>query len=179
MGIVSTCGNGKNYASKYKKAISFSTVFVTIVFVGLSLFSFTFLLNGFHKIVPIGQVETEAVIASKHSEREWQVYHFRFDTVTDPLFQFELNYTDQDGVSRRVIKEVTHHTFHQYDAFDSLPISYRSSNPFDIFVRGTTLTDVLDIFFYRKFFLFSFMFCVAVLFGVISIRRLYKKRRKG
>lgn len=130
-------------------------------------------------MISIGQVKTDAVIVSKHSEREWLVYRFHFDTVTDPLFQFELNYTDQDGVSRRVVKEVTHHTFHKYDTFDSIPISYRPSNPLDVFIRDTMIADALDIYLYSKFILFSSMSLVALILGVITIRRLCKKRRKG
>ena len=91
------------------------------------------MVNAFYKIVPIGQTKTEATITSKYSQREWLAFRTDTDHMIDPLFQFELIYTDQNGNEHRVIKEVTSYTYYNYDEYDTIPILVSQCQPFRYF----------------------------------------------
>src|SRR5690606_7077155 len=102
--------SSKKWIRKRKQkdeAFSLQGIFIFVFFLVLCSLSITFMVNAFYKIVPIGQTKTEATITSKYSQREWLAFRTDTDHMIDPLFQFELIYTDQNGNEHRVIKEVT------------------------------------------------------------------------
>lgn len=133
------------------------------------------MVNAFHKVIPVGQTKTEATIVDKYAEREWLALQRYVDYKIDPFFQFELLFEDHDGNEMRVKKEVTHYTYYKYDKYDTIPISYRDSNPLDIFIRKTSVYDLFDLVSYVKLYLYLVGAVATVWIGVIVIRRLYKK----
>ncbi|MBD7908029.1 DUF3592 domain-containing protein [Sporosarcina gallistercoris] len=96
-----------------------------------------FLLNLFRKMMPVGKTEAEATIFDKYSDVTYRKYE-------DSTYEFTVAFDDQNGDTIQVIKDVTRHTYADYDIGDRLPITYNSSNPYDLFVRGTSVQDVFQ-----------------------------------
>lgn len=100
-------------------------------------FAARFLLNLFRKVMPVGKTETEALIFDKYSYITYRKHE-------DSIREFTIAFDDQDGNTIQVIKDVTRNTFADYDIGDQLPIAYNSSNPYDVFVRGTSVQDIFQ-----------------------------------
>lgn len=169
----------KRKVKEEKKSFSIGAAFLIAFFVITGFLSFTFMINTFHKAVPIFQTKTDAVIVDKYSEREWLAFrglHALSEHTADPLFQLTLLYKDENGVERRAIKEVTHHTFYKYEVNDAILISYRDANPFDIFIRESTLLDFIDATKYWQFIIYSSISTAAILTGILSLRNFLKHR---
>lgn len=169
--------SSKKWIRKRKQkdeAFSLQGIFIFVFFLVLCTLSITFMVNAFYKIVPIGQTKTEATITSKYSQREWLAFRTDTDHMIDPLFQFELIYTDQNGKEHRVVKEVTSYTYYKYDVNDTIPISYRNANPLDIFIRKMSLFDFLSLFKYAKFYLYIAGSIATIIFGRSAIRSILR-----
>lgn len=136
-------------------------------------------MNSFHKVIPIGQTKTHAVITAKSSEREWLFYlPFSDRPAGDPVFEFVLQFKDENGKNYRMKKEVTRYTFERYKTYDQISISYRKSNPFDIFIRDTTFTDTYQAFTYWEFIICFSITMIAAISGISVGKRLRKKYKK-
>lgn len=163
-------------ANKQKRSsFSFQTAFIVGFFIVAAVLTTTFLINSFHKIIPLDQTKTDAVIVEKHAERKW----IFINETADPIYEFTLTYNDRNDLPHRVVKEVTPHTFQRYETFDLIPISYRNSNPFDIFHRDMVMTDVYEIALYWQFFIYIAIMALSILIGVYTLRNYLKKRRRN
>lgn len=111
----------------------------------LGAFSLTYLfvigrvvLNMLRKVLPFGKTETEAQIV----DRYYELSHRRYK---DSEFEFNLSFEDTNGQKIHLTKNVTPHTYEQFQFGDTLPIEYRNANPYDVFVRSTSFTDIMQI----------------------------------
>lgn len=113
---------------------------VSIYFVG------RWLINLFFKILPFRQMKIDAKIVGMNTEtvslgrRGSSTSHFL-------TVQFE----DAQSKVHHVMKEITSHSYDQYDTGDMIEISYRIGNPYDVFVTGITPNDVVNLIFNFKF----------------------------
>lgn len=167
----------KKYQPKDKeKSFSFETTFLVVFFIVAGMLTVGFVVNTFHKVIPIAQMKTDAIIIEKNSEREWLRHSLTSNQKADPVFQFTLTYEDKTGRMYRVVKEVTYHTFNKYGTYDSIPISYRNGNPFDLFIKGTSLKDLFDAVMYWQFIIYATIATMAIFSGFFTLKRLQKKR---
>ncbi len=120
-------------------------------------FSTRYLSNLLHKIVPIAQTKTEALITEKHVDISYKEYQ-------DSAYEFTLEFTSQTGEKIRVVKAVTRHTYNKYEIYEKLPISYRNSDPYDLFVQGTSEIDLLNMMTYTEWMLYAML--LLILFGI-------------
>ncbi len=121
------------------------TLFLTALLVS-SVFATGFFVNGLHKLSPLGKTQTTAYIEDKEVERE--IFSFVNSKYSDPYYTLELSFIDEKGDHYRVIKEVTRSTYVNHDLGDSIAISYWTSNPYHLFIRGFSVVGFLQ--FYPK-----------------------------
>ncbi|GKV68879.1 hypothetical protein NCCP2716_13770 [Sporosarcina sp. NCCP-2716] len=127
------------------------------VFVFLAITS-RFLVNLSRKLLPFGKTETEALIYDTYS-------HVTYRKHEDSAYEFTVAFQDSAGQTVKAVKNVTRHTYQQYGLGDKLPISYRDANPYDIFVRGTTVQDLLQATITAEFFLYAALLAVSAFVG--------------
>lgn len=141
---------------------------ILIVVMGIFIyFSGKFLYNLFHKLFPFMKTNTEARIIDTYSDISFRKYE-------DSTFQFTLLFEHKDGSEIKVIKDVTRNTYNHFTLGDSVPISYRNLNPYDIFVNHTTGTDIIQTLLYLESILYL-LFIGIILFTAYA---LFKKRSK-
>lgn len=140
---------------------------VGVVIFGFLFFIGRFLLNLFRKLLPFGKTETEAIIFDRDS-------HFTFRKYEDSSYELSVAFKDEAGRTYQVIKDVTRHTYHQYDIGDKLPITYRNANPYDVFIRGTSFQDIFQAFMTWEALVYLIMMAVTLFVGWIF----FKERRK-
>ncbi|WP_203364223.1 hypothetical protein [Bacillus sp. REN10] len=128
---------------------------VTAIFM---YFASTFLYNLFHKLIPWMKASTEAKIIDKYSYITYRKHE-------DSTYQLTLLFEDRNGHEMKVIKEVTENTYGHYVIGDPLPISYRQSNPYDIFVNGTNGADIIDTLFYNETLIYISSIAVTLFVG--------------
>ena len=171
--------NKKESKEESKLPSIFKWLFLVVLSVIIIIFSFQFLVNSIHKIIPVGQTTTDALIIDKYSEREWQFVPAPIfvDQVVDALFEFTLSYEDESGETYKIVKAVTAHTFENYDISDTIPISYRNSNPLDVFIRNTTFMDAIQAIRYWELGIYLFTVVAAILVVVFWVVNKFKRKK--
>ena len=132
-------------------------------------FSTGYLSNLFHKIIPIAQTKTEAVITEKHADISYKKYQ-------DSSYEFTLEYTSKAGEDIRVVKAVTRHTYNKYEAYQNVPISYRNSDPYNVFIQGTTGIDLLNMVTYIEWMLYMMLIGLFFIVGFIYFHKRKQNR---
>ncbi|MFA8437399.1 hypothetical protein [Pueribacillus sp. YX66] len=158
--------------------MTFTKIFLTIFFVGGFMFSSLFVVNSFHKFIPLGQTKTDAIVKAKDSELE-VMYFLKMwrETTADPTFTLQLLFETEDGERYEVVKEVTRHTYRKTDVGDVLEISYRNVNPYDIFV-SSSLGDFLVLWVYTELYLYIVIVGAGLIYVLFKIVAYAKKRKK-
>ncbi|WP_025783345.1 hypothetical protein [Sporosarcina sp. D27] len=131
-------------------------------------FASSFLLNLFRKVMPFGKTETEATIFDTYSYITYRKHE-------DSIREFTVAFDDQDGNTIQVIKDVTRNTYADYDIGDRLPITYDSTNPYNVFVRGTSIQDMFQLLLTWEMLVYGSMLAVS---GFV-IWAYYDSRLKG
>lgn len=144
-----------------------------VFFVIVGFFSVTALWNGMQKVSPVGKVETEAVIVDKYAERQWQTtYHF------NPLYQLTLQFTDHEGNEYQMKKEVTPNTYNKYSISDTILISYKNDDPFDIFIEDMTWKDMYQAYIYWELSLYIIFVATVILVIVFGLKRIFNREKR-
>lgn len=136
---------------------------VGVVLLVFLLFIGRFLLNLVRKLLPFGKTDTEAVIFDRDSHVTYRKYE-------DSSYELTVSFEDQAGRTFQVIKDVTGHTYQQYDIGDKLPITYRNTNPYDVFVRGNSFLDIFEAALTWESFVCLVMMAVTLFAGWVFIR---------
>ena len=129
--------------------------FLTVVMIVFVYFSGRFLVNILRKMIPISNTKTEAIIIDEQADIGYRKHQ-------DAKFEFTLSFQNRDGENVEVVKEVTKNTFDQFSFGDKIEISYRNSNPYDVFVNHTTLADITQSLFYIELLIYVGMLAVMV-----------------
>lgn len=131
-----------------------------------------FLFNLFQKLFPFMKTKTDAVIIDKDSYITYRKYE-------DSSFELTLLFRDESGNTIKVIKDVTQHTYNKYGIGEKLPATYKDSNPYDLFISDTTVTDVLHTFLYVEFLVYIVMIAVMIYTGfkLWKYKDIYSKKR--
>lgn len=131
-------------------------------------------MNMLFKIVPWKQMTTNAEIVSMHTEK----IKIRRSSITE--YYATVEFEDAQNKVYQVIKEITSHTYSQSDTGEIIEISYRSGNPYDIFLTGTSGNDIVNLLFNFKFMmlLIGTLFFIWVLFGIYK-NGIKKRMDKG
>src|SRR5690606_37969655 len=97
----------------------------------------------------------------------------------DSSFELTLLFRDESGNTIKVIKDVTRHTYNKYGFGEKLPATYKDSNPYDLFISDTTVTDVLHTFLYVDFLVYIVMIAVMIYTGfkLWKYKDIYSKKR--
>ncbi|WP_153732754.1 DUF3592 domain-containing protein [Sporosarcina obsidiansis] len=140
---------------------------VGVVLLIFSIFFGRFLWNFIRKLQPIGKTETEAMIFDRFSDTSYRKYE-------DSIYELTISFQDQAGHNIQLVKDVTRHTYQQYDIGDKLPIVYRNADPYDVFVRGASIWDVIQTLLFWESFVYLFMIAVTVFAGWVF----FNERRK-
>lgn len=132
-----------------------------------------FLMNLFLKLFPFMKTNTNAMIIDNDSYVTYRKYE-------DSSFELTLLFRDENGEIIKVMKDVTQHTFNKYEVGDTLPIAYRNSNPYDLFISKTTVSDVFHTIFYVEFFVYIVLLAVMAFVGFVlwKDREIFFKRQK-
>lgn len=101
----------------------------------------SFVVNLIRTVQPFGKTKTEATVVKRF---EYTTYRKYEDSIRD----LTISYKDHTGRTIEMAKDVTRHTYQQYNIGDKLPISYRNADPYDVFVRGNSIWDYLLLFTY-------------------------------
>lgn len=132
-------------------------------------FSGRFLSNLFQKLFPFMKTKTEAVIIDQHANTTYRRYE-------DSSYHFTLLFEDENGMAIRSMKHVTNTTYSSYNVGDSFPISYRNSNPYDVFVNHTNLLDVIPTLFYVELLVYSGFIACIIFTGCVLLKRRKSKQ---
>ncbi len=117
-----------------------------------------FLLNLSRKLLPFGKTETEAIIFDTFS-------HVSYRKHEDSAYEFTIAFQDSAGQTVQAVKNVTRHTYQQYVLGDKLPIAYRTENPYDLFVRGSSVQDIFQAAITAEFFMYAALLAVSAFVG--------------
>ncbi|GKV67183.1 MULTISPECIES: hypothetical protein [unclassified Sporosarcina] len=135
------------------------------------LISGRFVLNLIRKLLPFGKTEAEALIIDKSEDISYRRHE-------DSVHELIVSFRDQAGQNIEVMRDVTSSTYNQYDIGSMLPIAYRSADPYDIFVRGTSITDVFQqTFMFYELYMYIALLAASAFVGWAYIQEL-KKRKK-
>ncbi|WP_153723002.1 hypothetical protein [Sporosarcina cascadiensis] len=135
------------------------------------LISGRFVLNLIRKVLPFGKTEAEALILDKSADISYRRHE-------DSVYELIVSFRDQAGQNIEVVRDVTRSTYNQYDIGDMLPIAYRSTDPYDLFVRGTSFVDVFQqTFMFYELYMYVALLAVSAFVGWAYIQEL-KKRKK-
>jgi len=93
--------------------------------------------NVFYKINPVLTTHTEAEIMDKEEERG----SFRG---TSTKYTFTIQYEDQSGTQYETEKDVSSVTYRKYKVGRYVPIKYVDKNPYNTFIRSTTLGEAIN-----------------------------------
>lgn len=137
---------------------------LTVTMAVFIYFSARFLYNLFHKLVPFMKTNTEAKIIDTYSDVSFRRYE-------DSIYQFTLLFEDNAGNKMEVIKDVTRNTFDHYSIGNSLSITYRNLNPYDIFIHPTTMVDAIQTLFYTESFVYLCLIAVVLFTGYVLLKR--------
>lgn len=124
-------------------------------------------LNLLRKVLPFGKTETEAIVLDRNYEISYRKY-------ADSKYEFVISFENTQGQNFRIIKDVTPYTYEHYRVGDKLPIAYREANPYDVFVRGTSIEDVIQLLFTSHILVYSLITGIII----FSIWVMYKERKK-
>lgn len=131
----------KNHERKLTKIGKFIVEIIIVLFIMTTFVVTPFIgKNLFHKIVPIGKQETNAVVLEK--EKDVSSVGKYGVKVTNTL---TLYYIDQSGYSYQTKKDVSSSTYDRYDEETLIPITYRAKNPYDTFVTSKSLSGLLSV----------------------------------
>src|SRR5699024_3562431 len=136
---------------------------LTIVMAIFIYFSGKFLYNLISKLSPFMKTNAEALIIDADSYITYRKYE-------DSSFQFTLLFENQYGNEIQVIKDVTRNTFNHYTVGDSLPVSYRNGNPYDMFVNNATGADFIQTIFYVESILYLSFIGIILFTGYALIK---------
>ncbi len=143
---------------------------VTIAISVFVFFSVRFLFNLFYKLFPAMKTSTEAKIIDTYS-------HFSFRKYEDSVYEFTILFEDVHGNEIEVIKEVTRSTFNQFALGDSLPVTFRNLNSYDVFVQHTTFKDIFGMVVYLELFMYLFFIVTIIFTGYVLYNKKTKKKR--
>lgn len=153
-----------------KKKIKFWMVLAGIlVAIGL-VFNTLYTVNLFHKIVPIAQTTVEAEIIDQVSDINI-TSKGNFST-----HYLTVRFTAEDGQDYRVEKEVTGTTYNKWASETSIDIRYRNSNPYTIFIKTTSVFELISVLLHR--WTIVYLMFLLVIFGAISYYSDNRKRRR-
>ncbi|WP_040286294.1 hypothetical protein [Sporosarcina koreensis] len=139
------------------------------------LVTLPFLSNLVHSALPAGKNSAEALIINEDSYVTYRKHE-------DSSYRFNIVFDDEDGETILAIKDITPNTYRNYSIGDSLPIEYQTSNPYNIHVRGTTLTDIQQMLLTWEMFLYAALFAVSgfVIWAYVNSRKNGRRdSRKG
>src|SRR5699024_11984465 len=91
-------------------------------------------LHQVHKLIPIAQTETEALIVEKNEDRVASPYlrmNYRYATIA---------YTVNDKTQYAII-DVPNRIYNEFREGEEIPITYRNSNTYDAFIVAPTMED--------------------------------------
>lgn len=160
---------GKNY--KQKRTGWRLTGVIVLIFL---LFAGRFLVNLARKLLPFGKTETDSMIFDRYSDVTYRKYE-------DSIYELTINFENQAGQNIQVIKDVSRHTYQQYDIGDKLPITYAETNPYDVFVRSTSISDVLQLLMTWELLVYALLLLVSAFiiwaFYDSQLKEKWQKRR--
>lgn len=133
-------------------------------------FSGRFLYNLFHKLFPFMKTTTQAQIIDMDAYTTYRRYE-------DSSYRFTLSFQDENGESIQTIKEVTNHTYSDFTVGDLIPISYRNSNPYDVYVNHTNLIDVFQTLFYVELLIYVVFIACIIFTGYALVDRRKNKKK--
>ncbi|HLR70486.1 MAG TPA: DUF3592 domain-containing protein [Pseudogracilibacillus sp.] len=125
-----------------------------------------FVINMIHKVVPVSQTETIAIVRDTQASGGGRY--------SDPTYELTLRFRDSSKEVHTVKKEVTRTTYKKHRKGSLIYITYRNQNPKDLFISRTSFKDVIGIGLYLEF-IFYFL---TLLFLIIYIRRMFKTRKE-
>ena len=143
------------------------------IIIGIGIFyTFPFIVNGVQKVLPFGKVHTEARVIDSEEKLITKIrggkLFARYLTLAYPNNDNEVIYTK---------KEVTISTYLAYrDAGLQIPISYRTNNEHDIFIREITVLDIINIISHYRFFIFLFILFMYWLLLYLPLRSEWKEQ---
>ncbi|MEI3607504.1 hypothetical protein SPD48_17630 [Pseudogracilibacillus sp. SE30717A] len=135
-------------------------------------FSGRFLHNLLLKLFPFMKTSTEAKIIDSYS-------YFSYRKYEDSVYEFTILFEDVNGNEIEVIKEVTRSTFNHYTLGESLPISYRTQNPYDVFVNQTTFADIFGMVVYLELFMYLFFIATIIFTGYVLLNKRKKNKSRA
>jgi len=125
-------------------------------------------LHQVHKLIPIAQTETEALIVEKNEDRVASPYlrmNYRYATIA---------YTVNDKTQYAII-DVPNRIYNEFREGEEIPITYRNSNTYDAFIVAPTMDKLIHIIFSTKMIIIVLM--AIILFYFIKLFR--KERREN
>lgn len=155
--------------------LSLMSILFTVFIIVCCIFASSFLVNGIHKLAPIGKTKTFAIVTDKNSESEINYY---IGEVSDPYYSLTLEFDDHHGNPVKVIKEVTRSTFKKHRNGSTVDVSYVNWNPYNVFVRDYHWFNLLEIFIYVKFDFNMIILTALLIFAIAGYRKWAKKRKK-
>jgi len=161
--------------NRFMPDITFQGIFIFLFFGIALLLTTDFAINGVYKFSPFGKTSVEGFVVDKDSQSEINYY---IGKVSDPYFALVTEFTDDNEIVHRVIKEVTKSTFEMHHIGDPIKISYENRNPYNIFVRDYSLFNILQISFYVKFIFYNFILLGFLIFFAVRINGYRKKNKK-
>lgn len=132
--------------------IAWSVIFIFLLFLTPAV------INTVRKLWPFGKTEKFAMIVDTNSYVTYRKYE-------DSAYELTISFKDHAGNHVRVIKDVTNHTYQQYNIGDILPITYRNANPYDLFVPGTSVWDIFYAALTAEAFVYMVIIAVTVFVG--------------
>lgn len=142
-----------------------------IIGIGI-LYTFPFIVNGVQKVLPFGKVHTEAIVIDSE---EKVIAKYRGGKLIARYLT--LAYSNDDNEVIYTKKEVTSSTYLAYrDAGLQIPISYRTNNEHDIFIREITVLDIINIISHYRFFIFLFILFMFWLLLYLPLRSEWKEQ---
>ena len=146
--------------------------------VSVILLFFLFFLGRFgwnlvRKLLPFGKTDTDAMIFDRYSDVTYRKYQ-------DSIYELTVSFEDQAGHNIQVIKNVTRHTYQQYDIGDKLPITFNNANPYDVFVQATSIKNFFQMAMTWESFIYGVLLAVSAFVGwAFYDSRLKKKWQKS
>lgn len=132
--------------------IAWSVIFIFLLFLTPAA------INTVRKLWPFGKTEKHAMIVDTNSYVTYRRHE-------DSSYELTISFLDHAGNHIRVIKDVTNHTYQQYNIGDILPITYRNANPYDLFVPGTSIWDIYYAVLTAEAFVYMVIIAVTVFVG--------------
>lgn len=128
----------KNWEKQHKKKVRNGWRTVGVIMLIFWMFLMPFLLNSLRKLLPFGKTKAEAFVLNRDSYVTYRKHE-------DSSYELTLSFKDDAGETIQVIKDVTRNTYQQYNFGDTVPITFRNANPYDVFVQNTTFWDLLQV----------------------------------